>query len=385
MLARQSRATLAPMTTASPLERAARAWRAWALGLALAVAAVTTLGLIAAGEPPGRAARATAPVQAFDAYRGPASTDSLEPMLAAYRQAVTQPGGDLYSVFFKDHVKFQYPPSSLLLFDALPRAWTVGPPAADAPSARVARPMRRFWTVLCYLATVLTVLASAVALELRLRLVQDPAGPAGMSLREALGRLTHPIPWRGLALSGALGLVYYPLVAGYDLGNIQVVLGALAAVALLSQVLGRDVPSALCLGLCVLVKPQWGLVLLWALTRRRWRFAVVFLGVALVGTAVALARFGVHDHLRYLDVLGAIGGTGEVYWPNQSANGLVNRLLGNGDAIHWQSGGFAPPHPIVKAVTLLTSLAMLALALGRAGPRGGGHRRLGRDGVLARR
>lgn len=329
----------------SSLARVVVSWRLWALGLTLGVAALITIGLAAAGEPLKDAARATAPAQAFDVYRGPASTDSLGPMITAYQREAAAPDGDLYRVFFVEKVKFQYPPSSLLIFDLLPRSWTI----ADG----ITTPLRRFWTLLCYLSMLLTVTVTALILELRLA---RHAGMARPDLRDAR-------TWRGLALSLALAFTFYPLVKGYDLGQIQVFLGALVALALLFHTVERPALAGALLGACCLVKPQWGVVLVWALVRRQKRFAAAFLAVFLAGTGISLLRFGLADNLRYLDVLRSIGGTGEVFWPNQSVNGLLNRLLGNGSPIDWTLNAFASPDPVVRIATLLTSLALLGIVL----------------------
>jgi hypothetical protein len=329
-----------------PFERVTLIWRVWALGLVLGVAALLTAALAASDEPVTKAVRATAPAQAFEVYRGPASTDSLGPMIAAYYREATVPKGDLYSVFFADKVKFQYPPSSLLIFDPLPRSWTI----ADG---KITKPLRRFWTLLCYLSMLLTVLTTAAILEVRTARLEGREGPA----------LSDRRIWCGAALSLALGLTFYPLVKGYDLGQIQVFLGCLVAFALLFHVLGRTALAGAFLGACCLIKPQWGVVLVWALVRRQKRFAAAFLMVFLAGTALSLLRYGLADNLRYLDVLRAIGGTGEVFWPNQSVNGLLNRILGNGSPTEWTLNSFAAPDPFVRIVTLLTSLALLGFAL----------------------
>jgi hypothetical protein len=81
--------------------------------------------------------------------------------------------------------------------------------------------------------------------------------------------------------------------------------------------------------------------------------------VVLLGLSVSLARFGLRDHLQYLQVLRFISRVGESYWANQSVNGLLNRLLENGDPY---GTNFAPYHPIVYVSTLVSSLVMLALA-----------------------
>jgi alpha-1,2-mannosyltransferase len=338
----------------SSLESVTVRWRTIALALCLAVSAVIVVGLVAAGEPAREAVRATAHGEALDALRTRVKIDSIQPMVVAYDRKLTNPAGDMYAVFFVDHVKFQYPPSSLLPFDLLPRSWT-------AFDGKVTPKLRSLWTALSFLAVLLTALAAALILELR---------AAQLDGGDAAAILKRP-PWLGLALSLALGLSFYPLIKGHYHGQVQVFLGCLAAFALLFNVLGREALAAVCLGLCALVKPQWGVVVVWALLRRRWRFAGIFGAVLAVGLAISIARFGLRDHLRYLDVLREIGSTGEVYWPNQSFNGLLNRLLGNGDPVVFQAYAFPPRNAVVGVLTMLSSLALLALALwpGRRGTR----------------
>jgi hypothetical protein len=63
---------------------------------------------------------------------------------------------------------------------------------------------------------------------------------------------------------------------------------------------------------------------------------------------------------------------GETYFPNNSVNGIVNRLLFNGN-LYWSYTEFAPPNPIVFWATQLAFLAFLAVGLKRAAFREGGR------------
>src|SRR5439155_1316024 len=92
------------------------------------------------------------------------------------------------------------------------------------------------------------------------------------------------------------------------------------------------------------------------------RFSAVTLLLTVLGTAAALVRFGLADHLQYLEVLRTISRSGEAYYPNQSVNGVMNRVLGNGAPAEF-SPEFAPYHPVVYFTTLVSSLLILALAL----------------------
>jgi alpha-1,2-mannosyltransferase len=310
--------------------------------------ALLTVGLVLSGEPLRHALGATAQGQAIRVFRARTNIDSLAPMSYAYNLKVSRPGADLYDAMFVNHVKFQYPPSSLLPLALLPRSWTT-----FREAQWVTPQLHRFWTDFSCVAVVLTVLITALILEVRLA---QMGGTGGATIWKVP-------PWRGLILSALLGFTYYPLIKGYGLGQVQVFLDCLISFALLFYVLGQELLCAACLGACALVKPQWCVLLLWGLLRRRWRFCAVFFGVVAIGVAISVARFGLHDHARYLDVLRFIENTGEVYWPNQSINGLLNRLFGNGDPVHFDEHGFASARPIIHILTLLSSLALLALAL----------------------
>jgi hypothetical protein len=80
---------------------------------------------------------------------------------------------------------------------------------------------------------------------------------------------------------------------------------------------------------------------------------------------VGLAVFGWDNHMRYIEVIREISKVGESFWPNQSVNGFVNRLIGNGDPVNFSSIDFAPYHPLVHAITIATSLLILGLAMYR--------------------
>jgi alpha-1,2-mannosyltransferase len=319
-----------------------------AFGLHLIAAVLAALALAAGGEPLGAALRSTAPAHTAKYFERKIGVDSWCPMLLAYQHRRTAPDARLYDVFFVERVKFQYPPSSLILFDLVPKSETAEVP--DRPEGHPGPTLQAWLNRFSWAAALLTVLGAALVLEVRLAQLSP-----GVRVR-----------WGGVTLrailTACLGVTYYPLVRGYELGQIQVFLGCLATYAVLFHLLEREALSGACLGLCCLVKPQWGVILFWGVLRSRWRFVVALAGVVLIGTTVGLVRFGVADHLDYVRVLRAISGTGEAFWPNQSANGLANRVLGNGDP-SWNSAKFAPPNPTVNAVTIGSSLAILALAL----------------------
>jgi hypothetical protein len=219
------------------------------------------------------------------------------------------------------------------------------------PDGEVDQTLRKWLSDLSMVAVLVTVLVSAIILEVRLAQLNP-----GTMVRWA------EVTLRALLVAG-LGLTYYPLLRGHQLGQIQVFLGGLVALAILFHLFGWESLSGMCLGFCCLVKPQFGVLLLWGLLRRRWRFTFGLGGMLLLGTSLAVGRFGLTDHFDYVRVLRAISSSGETFWPNQSVNGLMNRLLGNGDPIAFKGSEFPPYHPLVYTVTLCSSLAILGIAL----------------------
>lgn len=330
------------------LGRRALIWLTIAVALTGLSSAAVVFGLRLAGD------SSEAAIELVGSLRGSWLTgqvheDSWEPMLAAYQRKDRDPHADLYRLFFEDHVKFQYPPSSLLVLDLAPASVTDYVP--PAPEVLLSTLLQLFMTWPSRLVYLLAILSSAAIVEVSLRKLA-PAAP--YAARPAIARVIACL---------ALGLTFYPLLKSYELGQIQVFLNGLVALALLLRLLGKPALCGILLSLCCMVKPQYGVVLLFALLRRQWRFALGF-GVSFaLGTAISVLRFGVHDHARYLQVLQTIGRLGEVYWPNQSVNGLLNRFLGNGDPVVFTEHAFAPYRSGVYLASLISAVALLGLAL----------------------
>ena len=106
-----------------------------------------------------------------------------------------------------------------------------------------------------------------------------------------------------------------------------------------------------------------GCFFLWALVRRK--FGAAAAGLCCLGAvcAVSLAVFGWHNNVEYLQVLRYIAPRGEGFFENQSMNGLLNRLLFNGNNMVWDAKNFAPQNTIVYAGTTIASTLLLAVAL----------------------
>ena len=273
---------------------------------------------------------------------GVAHEDSWKPMRRARAWLHEAHPGRLYQqVFFEEGLKLQYPPTSLLALDGLAllpgRGWT----------------SNEMLNGISWIAVVLTA-ALSVAVMLRRR---DPVGAPAPG--------PAPAGERGLqiVLGLAAALTFYPLVFGFYLGQVQTWIDALVAGLVLAWLAGRPATAGVLSGLVCLIKPQLGLLVVWAALRGQRRFAAGWLVVVVLAGVLSIALYGFVNHLDYLAVLSYIGRHGESFNHNQSVNGLVHRLLRNGNNLEWVDA-FPPFDARVYAATLLFGIALMGAALG---------------------
>lgn len=313
----------------------------WLLVFAAATGPLLDLLLAAGGDP-------TRHDELLRFASGVQGVDSWHPMHQARLHLEQDPGSDparaLYPwLFFEQRVKFIYPPTSLLLLDVLPR---------DA--------LQRALNVLSWLCVVASAIASAAILDRGLaRSRFAPANPADRAAR--------------FAVATAAGLLFYPVLKAYTLGQMQVVVNALFAVCVLCWQRERKAAAGVLVALMAAVKPHYGVIAVWGALRgeRRFAAAAVAAGAALLFASVL--RFGWQTHLDYVSVAAHVSRLGEAYWPNQTPNGFLHRLLGNGVSGHWDPHVYPPYHAVVHAGTLAAAAALLAVAMWpvRGGARGG--------------
>ena len=166
----------------------------------------------------------------------------------------------------------------------------------------------------------------------------------------------------GLAIFIA-GVSFYPHVKGYALGQIQTFLTMFFVIACYCWLRGKEAAAGVLLGLMALVKPQYAVVLIWFALRKRFQALGASLIVMVGGFAAGLALFGWREQMKYLDVIEYAGRRGHGYYPNLSFNGLANRLFFNDPSLEFDPLKYAPYHPGVYAITLLTSVILIGLAL----------------------
>jgi hypothetical protein len=177
---------------------------------------------------------------------------------------------------------------------------------------------------------------------------------------------------RAAAVFG-LALTFYPIVKAYTLGQIQVWINAIFALALLCWATRRPAASGFLIGVVTLIKPHFGLFLVWGVLRRAWSFAASFAITVGVGLVMSVAVYGLAQHLDYIRILGVLSEIGELYYPNQSINGVLNRLASLADPVTYNSLSFAS-HPAynvwVRGGTLVAAAVLLSFALFRRSPDG---------------
>lgn len=266
--------------------------------------------------------------------------DSWLPMIMAIDLLRHQPDAPVYAkLLFAEKAKFIYPTSSLLAPDLLQRV-------TGASWERIVLALN--WISWC------SVWATGlVSWRLFVHSSEGSARAPGESRVEPLSLL-----WPALALT----ILFYPLARSYVLGQIQTSLTMLVALALLMWQCERQKTAGLLIGVCCAVKPQWGIVLLWGAVRREWAMTAVGAGVAAGLALVAGCLYGFAPWIEYLSVLSFMSRRGEGYHPNQSINGLMNRILFNGNNVKW-ADTWPDFHPVVYAVTLGAAILVLGMAL----------------------
>lgn len=277
-----------------------------------------------------------------DLFKGllPVGVDSWNVMMAALDWVDTHPNADgsLYThLFFNEQQKFQYAPTSLLPLDALRLM------GLDL-SPHLFNSLNR-----------LVLIASSLGLGLLCWVLPGrlTAGPLDADARRARLLMTAAAP--------VAALLFFPLIYGYHIGQLQVVINALFIMACIAWVCERRAAAGVLIGLVCILKPQFGLFLIWGLLRKEWRFTIALLATGTTCLLLSVILYGFGNHLGYLEVLSFLSRHGEAFWANQSVNGLLHRIFDNGQVEQFENNTFPPFHPAVYAGSMLATIACLAL------------------------
>jgi hypothetical protein len=241
------------------------------------------------------------------------------------------------TLVYQRHLKFQYPTSSILL---------------GYVSSGLGTSMHTVVTWLVMVSWLLTlVLGGEIFL---LVLPHSLKSPPERGYR-----------WSVRVLLVSIGVLFYPLIVGVQIGQIQTLLTFLFVLAIYLWMQDRKLATGLCLAAICVFKPQMMVFLLWGLLRKQWRFVGIFAAAVIVMQGVAIACFGWHNELDYLGVLSFISRHGEVVGENQSVNGMLQRIVG----IHnWLDAprdyfSYPPYQPVVYFGTVISSAALYLFGL----------------------
>ncbi len=266
-----------------------------------------------------------------------AGEDSWFPMGLAYSRVSGQVLGSLHDLFFVEHVKFQYPASSLLLYSAL--------------DGLDIQPTAQALNVIVWLSILAT---SAVVARLCLVFAERH--------RNTL-RFEASQPYLIAAAFAAATLFFYPIMVAWRLGQVQAILDLLFAVACLFWLERQKFAAGLALGVICLVKPQFSMFLAWAVLRRERAFAIGQLAAFGAGLLLSLALYGWANNVYYWDVLTYISRHGEIFWDNTSINGLVNRFVHPDQSLIFEYSAFPPYNAVIYGITLASSVALIGCTL----------------------
>ncbi len=287
----------------------------------------------------------------WDTLHGRSVDDSWGVMMSAI-DYLKAPGSDpVYSeLFYKRGQRFQYPPSSLFMLEGMLRLVGVDYVRTNKHAIYESLTLN---DALGWAFIAISAATTAVLLERSLRQI-------------GIKNDTRPLMAVRMASVLCLTLTFYPIVKAYTLGQIQVWINGLFAMALFCWAYGRPTMSGVLLAIVTLIKPHFGIFLVWGALRRAWSFTGAFAITVGIGGVASLIVYGLANHLDYVRVLREISQTGEVYYPNQSINGLLNRMMSLVDPQAYNSLSFSgtPPYSLwVHSVTLVASAVFLAVAL----------------------
>jgi hypothetical protein len=161
-----------------------------------------------------------------------------------------------------------------------------------------------------------------------------------------------------------LGAFFFmPITLAFSLGQAQIFLDLFFTLLVLFWVGRKERAAGVTMALLAMVKPQFGLLLLWSALRKRWNALAAGLVTLAAGGAVSLAVFGVRNNLDYLGVLAGLSRKAQPHYANQSMFGLLNRAIFNGENLPYHPYVYPPFVPWIYYVTLATTAVLVLLAL----------------------
>jgi hypothetical protein len=263
------------------------------------------------------------------ALTSPAGTDSTLYMQMG-EDAFHSADHSIYQqLFFVQHEKFIYPPSSLFVTEALDSLNAHHVSSADV------------WKIFLVIAWIAAIVVAVILYRIRRRDAR----------------------WLELVCVAVLGILFLPFAEALYRGQVQIALTLLWGVSILLWERQQTTACGFVLAITCMFKPQLAVFLLWGALRREWRFTVAFAATAVAVLVCSIAHFGWQNHVDYLSVLSYLSRHGEALWANQSLNGLLNRLLRNGNAASWDPRVYPPYRPVIYLASSAFSVICLIVGL----------------------
>ncbi len=256
-------------------------------------------------------------------------SDSWTPMLGSVNYFLAHPGLAIYQAKLYDTLI--YPLTSIL-----PLLWMKQAGMSDAGVLRALM-------IASWIAVVVV-----VALQARIAVI--------LTGRDKLS-------WRAVVAILFGAFFFMPITLAYSLGQAQIFLDLFFTLLVLFWIDGSEGPAGVMMALLAMVKPQFGLLLLWAALRRRWSALASGMAALGVGGAVSLAVFGVRNNLDYVRVMAGLSRKAQSHYANQSIFGLLNRAIFNGENLPYHPYNYPPFVPWIFGVTLATTAVLVLLAL----------------------
>jgi len=147
---------------------------------------------------------------------------------------------------------------------------------------------------------------------------------ACVAILAAIGRLD----WTGAVVALVLLYGYYPATVCLRLGQVEILLFLLIALAFLALKRGRDEWAGAALGFATAIKFFPGALILFLAWKRKWKAAAWGLGVGAVALAASILIAGPDNFAAYTEAWGVYAGGAFSAFPlNQSLNGFFSRLF----------------------------------------------------------
>jgi alpha-1,2-mannosyltransferase len=268
--------------------------------------------------------------------------DSWRPMKLAYDHWTESQGQSLlYTDLLLTHkVKFQYPPTALLLTQFI-----------------VANNiyLLNFTTATTFIFLFIMI---ASVIGIMLYSLKEYKAPQISTLEKIITG----------ALLIFLLFTFYPAVKAGTLGQIQVWLNAFFALAILCYITGYETIAGILLGLMASIKPQYALFIIWGLLRGNKRLAIAMIVTGALGLLLGIREFGFAMYVDYLRGLSFLAQHGESFYSNQSFNGLIGRFYSvrSPEAfnnLQWRGYYFPPFSRSIFLLTQITTIGFLLISL----------------------